>query len=125
VKSGGVLVFCNGASISLLDESIGYQAMESLLFIPVETFGLFHAPPGDDVTKDRQFFVGNGDGFSHLTLHRAPDRPLSIYFRSLPDIGSAADHITGSDGRGFQAGYEGELGSAPACRCPKQLFTSV
>ena len=54
----GVLVFCNGASISLLDESIGYQAIESLLFTPIETFGLFHAPPGDDITKDRQFFVG-------------------------------------------------------------------
>ena len=44
---GGVLVFCNGASISLLDESIGYQAIESPLFTPIETFGLFHAPPGD------------------------------------------------------------------------------
>ena len=54
----GVLVFCNGVSISLLDESIGYQAIESLLFTPIETFGLFHAPPGDDITKDRQFFVG-------------------------------------------------------------------
>ena len=38
---GGVLVFCNGASISLLDKSIGYQAIESLLFTPIETFGLF------------------------------------------------------------------------------------
>jgi hypothetical protein len=42
---GGVLVFCNGASISLLDESIGYQAIENLLFTPIETFGLFLSTP--------------------------------------------------------------------------------
>jgi hypothetical protein len=42
---GGALVFCNGASISLLDESIGYQAIESLLFTPIETFGLFTLHP--------------------------------------------------------------------------------
>ena len=75
---GGVLVFCNGASISLLDRSIGYQAIESLLFTPVETFGLFHAPPGDDITKDRQFFVGDGDGFSHLALHMR-SRPSGLH----------------------------------------------
>jgi hypothetical protein len=34
---GGVLVFCNGASISLLDESIGYQAID-VLFEVCSTF---------------------------------------------------------------------------------------
>ena len=33
---GGALVFCNRASISLLDESIGYQAIESLLSTPIK-----------------------------------------------------------------------------------------
>ena len=63
---GGMLVFCNGASISLLDESICYQAIESQPFIPTETFSLFPAPPGDDITEDRQLFVGDGDRFCHL-----------------------------------------------------------
>jgi hypothetical protein len=53
---GGVLVFCNGASISLLDESIGYQAIESLLFTPIETFGLLNeesrsTPPGQSASS--------------------------------------------------------------------------
>jgi hypothetical protein len=89
---GGVLVFCNGASISLLDESIGYQAIESLPFTPIETFGLFHAPPGDDITKDRQFFVGDGDGFSHLTLHMSSRPSASLYFSSAAGKESAVDH---------------------------------
>jgi hypothetical protein len=37
---GGVLVFCNGASISLLDESIGYQAIESRL-LPLSRLSAF------------------------------------------------------------------------------------
>jgi hypothetical protein len=64
---GGVLVFGDRVSIGLLDKSIGNQAIENHAFIRIQAFGPFQAPPGDNVTKDRQFFVGNRVGVCHLT----------------------------------------------------------
>jgi hypothetical protein len=64
---GGVLVFCDRVSVGLLDKSIGNQPIKSEPFICIQIFGPFHAPSGHDVAKDSQFFVGDGDGFCHLT----------------------------------------------------------
>ena len=66
---GGVFVVCNGVPISLLDKSIGNQAIKSQPFICIQIFGPFHAPSGHDIAKDGQFFVCDGDDFRHLTLH--------------------------------------------------------
>ena len=75
---GGVLVFCNGASISLLDDIHWLSGdQEPAVYLLSRLSALFHAPPGDDITKDRQFFVGDGDGFSHLTLHMS-SRPSAF-----------------------------------------------
>jgi len=53
---------------------------------------MFHAPSSYDIARDRQFFVGEGDGFCHLTLHKS-SRPSALYsFRSFARTGSAADH---------------------------------
>jgi hypothetical protein len=54
-------------SISLLDKSIGNQAIKSQPFICIQIFNPFHAPAGNDITKDRQFFVSDGDGVCYLT----------------------------------------------------------
>ena len=95
---GGMFVVCNGVPISLLDKSIGNQAIKSQPFICVQIFGPFHAPSGHDIAKDRQFFVCDSDGFYHLIAPYAPDRPLCIYFTSLAGTGSAADHTQSSAG---------------------------
>ena len=67
LRFGGVSVFYNGVTVRLLDESIGNQAVQSQAFICIQICRPFHAPPGDDITKNRKFFVGDCDGFSHLT----------------------------------------------------------
>jgi hypothetical protein len=59
--------FVTECPFDLLDKSIGNQAIESQAFICIQIFGPFQAPPGDDITKDRQFFVSDGDSFCHLT----------------------------------------------------------
>ena len=50
---GGVFVVRNGVPISLLDKSIGNQAIKSQPFICIQIFGPFHAPSGHDIAKDR------------------------------------------------------------------------
>ena len=54
-------------SINPLDKSICNQAIENQAFICIQIFGLFLAPSGHDIAKDRQFFVGNGVGVCQLT----------------------------------------------------------
>ena len=41
----GVLVVCNGLSISLLDKSISNQAIDNQPFVRIQIFGPFHALP--------------------------------------------------------------------------------
>ena len=75
LRFGGVPVFCNGVAISLLDKSVCNQAIDSLPFPCIQIFGSFYAPSGQDIAKDRQFFVGDGDGFCHLTRSILSSRP--------------------------------------------------
>jgi len=75
---GGVFVVCNGVPISLLDKSIGNQAIKSQPFICIQIFGPFHAPSGHDIAKDGQFFACDGDEFCHLTLHMRSSQPSAL-----------------------------------------------
>jgi hypothetical protein len=74
---GRVLVLCNGVPTSLLDKSIGNQAIKGLAFITIQSFCPFHAPSGHDIAKDRKFFVADDDGFCHLTAP-ASSRPSAL-----------------------------------------------
>jgi hypothetical protein len=49
-------------SIGLLNKSIGNQTIEIQAFTCIQILGLFHAPSGHDIAKDRQFFVGDVTG---------------------------------------------------------------
>jgi hypothetical protein len=68
-----VLVFCNGVG-SRLDKSVSYQSIKSLPFICLQSCGLFRSPATHDIAKDGEFFVADGDGFSHLTAPVSFDR---------------------------------------------------
>ena len=81
-----MLVVCNGVSTSLLDKSIGNQAIKSQAFICIQIFNPFHAPAGNDISKDRQFFVSDGDGVCHLT---APYELPTVRFGSSLDASFA------------------------------------
>jgi hypothetical protein len=71
---GGVLVFCDRVSVSLLDKSVGNQAIESQAFICTQILDLFQAPSGYNIAKERQFFVGNRVGVCHLIApYELPD----------------------------------------------------
>jgi hypothetical protein len=79
LRLGGVPVFCNGVAIGLLDKSVYNQAIKSLPSPCIQIFSSFYAPSAQDIAKDRQFLVGDGDGFCHSTApYESPDRPHLI-----------------------------------------------
>jgi len=75
---GGVLIVCDRMSVSLLDKSVSNQTIKGQPFICIQIFLFFQHQSAYDIAKDRQFFVGEGDGFCHLTLHKS-SRPSALY----------------------------------------------
>ena len=110
---GRVFVFFKERFVNRLDKSICYQSIKGLRFICIQIRGPFHAPSGHEIAKDRQFFVGDDDGFCHLT---APYELPTVRFTScLPTLRlSPAQEVLRITLRAVRARLTGYLTKRPS-----------